>query len=323
MHMENIEEMYELMKKGEKFFLEAYYSDKRSFLKDCKLFLSKNPDKYNEIKILIKIINNKDKTSVFYTNSLYNIHEKKYVFNFQKILNEYFINKERAYKIANDLYLKPNNFNRDLNYFNNQFINSEIFIKDLMDICNHIEIKSSKKKDGKYVPDNTLITNPNYLDIVYDSGLSLIDYAHYNLIDYTEYSESIYSRSCNKAKEVRKREDKTIPTILDIIKKIANNELSYVEYFKLSKLNFYMLKRIACENNLYSKEVAIFVNKYIKQNSIINKEVELRVKKVIKNVEVPHEIIEEALNFLEDNNIPLTKKTYNEVLHELVKKRTL
>ena len=322
MFKENIDKLLKMMKSGKNIYYNGIYSNMSEFLIDCKKYLQANPYKYNEVKLLIDIYCLNDKENAFFIDNMISRCERKYVYKLQSILKVYVIDKEKGYQIANKLYKSNSSFISAMKKFENKFINSALYMPYLIDISKHVQ-DEVKVKNQTYLRYATLGTNREYLDIVYESGLSLIDYAHLNLIDYHLYNEAIYSRSENKAKEVRKRPIKYLPELLEIINKVSNNELTYIEYFKLTKLSPYVLKKIASENNINNKNLSIFYSRYSNNNPKINKELELNTQKSINNMEISRNTVEQVFDYLEENEIPVNSITYNELLRTYIKKRAL
>ena len=245
-----------------------------------------------------------------------------YAFKLHKILNAYKSNKEKGIRLSKELIKNKKTLENTIEKFKEKYSNYDEYINDLNDIVNSYD--SQEKKVTQYV-DNTKLRNDtrkgkNLLQDIYDSGLGLLDYYFYNRVPINFYA--YYSnRLCNKdpmALEISLRENKTTPILLDLIKKIDNDELDSVGYYEITKLNPYYLIKIAKDNNMYSKNVSKFI--YLLRYSYkINIQSELNNNLVIDSIEVNKETKEQAIEYLQSLDAPINVTNYKSMVRRLIK----
>ncbi len=189
-------------------------------------------------------------------------------------------------------------------------------INRIMDRYNKIGFKNINKSDY-----NTLAEY--YLDLIYDSGLSLFDYSFYNYIPFPYINFQSKQKLINrfekideeKTKEILSREDKTKEQAEEIINEIMNNRLDIIEYYKMTKLsplffseNFASYKRNPIINSLFSEL----------KTDTTTLEKETKVIYYTSNIAVPQELKELAFKELEEQKLPLTNATYRALVRRKI-----
>ena len=331
---EKIEALLEIQSDGIKVYYEDFYDNLKDLYVDIKKYLRKNPERKEEICILMNTIEKGNKNNVFYLNNTLHENNPEYAFKFQEILKLYETDIDKAVKKAQNFREKKDNFLYFVNKFSKKYINSKLYIDALNDIANHLENdeKVKRKTYINYEAFSDIENNKITLDLIYDSNLSVLDYAFYNRINYGDVnayiSTSIKNKTTNsKINEIYKRKSKTLPIILDIANKIINNQIDIIEYYELTKLSLIAFKRIVNQNNIKSPILNEFVrdntnnftinNTYEKNKVLIDRE--LNSKQIINNQEISNETKLSAYNYLEEIEAPLTYRNYNIMIKKLIK----
>ena len=261
----------------------------------------------------------------FSTDELFLCKEvPNYALTFNKIINAYQTNKEKAIRLSKESIKNKNTFILTIEKFQKKFSNAD----DYMDILNDILLSYDEKeemKNDKYVDYHKVKTDNSefnkIINEIYNSGLSVIDYYFYNTIpDKFSYylSERIHDNN-KQAIEISNRKVITLPLIIEIIKKINNKELDYVGYYEETKLKPYYLVEIARNNGLYCEYFADYVSA-LKRNKPIIINHELNGTLIINEEEVPKELKEQAIEYLKSIEAPINTIVYNDMIKRLVKK---
>ncbi len=191
-------------------------------------------------------------------------------------------------------------------------------INRIMEYYKKIGFKLINKQDNR-----TLAAY--YLEQIYESNLSFFDYSFYNYMPFPYYGN--IGRMClmklfagidkEKTEEILSREDKTKEKAEEIIKKIADNNLDIIDYYKMTKLSPIFL------NSDFAK---------YKRNPIIcdlfkglttdttTLEKEERITFISSGIEVPQELKELAFKELEEQKLPLTNATYRALVRRKIKR---
>lgn len=193
-----------------------------------------------------------------------------------------------------------------------------IEINRIMNRYNKIGFKNINKKDYYTLAEY-------YLDLIYDSGLSLFDYSFYNYIpfpyiNYQSKQNLIWTfEKIDKEKtvEILSREDKTKEQAEKIIQEIRDNNLDIIDYYKKTKLsslffneNFASYKRSPIINNLYTDL----------RSDKTTLEKEVKIVYYSGNIKVSQELKELAFKELEEQNLPLTNATYRALVRRRINK---
>lgn len=189
-------------------------------------------------------------------------------------------------------------------------------INRIMEYYKKIGFKLINKQDNR-----TLATY--YLEQIYESNLSFFDYSFYNYMPfpYFENTGRLYLMKLftgidkEKTEEILSREDKTKEKVEEIIKKIADNNLDIIDYYKMTKLSPLFL------NSDFAK---------YKRNPIIRDlfkglttdtttlEKEERITFISSGIEVPQELKELAFKELEEQKLPSTNATYRALVRRKI-----
>ena len=264
------------------------------------------------------------KTNIFSLDeSFLNYDNPKYVFNLYKILYAYKDNKEKGIRIAKEEIKSKDFFLKIIEKFKKNFINANEFLSDLNDITLSYDEKNKKTNNSFYscVSKEEQEEDEKLLKVIYDSGLSKIDYFFYNYTPIS-FNQYFYNRCYSNdeiALEINNREDKTMPLLLIILKSINNKEIDYVGYYELTKLNPFLLISIAKENNLYTKVVANFIRMLRTSESVVI-ERELNGTLVINSEEISKETKKQAIEYLNSIEAPIDSVVYNNMIKRLIKK---
>jgi len=249
-----------------------------------------------------------------YTNSAFKMY---------KILKAYSENKEKGIRVAKEYIKSKNTFINTVNNFSKKYSNASDFAEMFNEIANSYD--SVKKKQTKYI-DTSVVSQDvdekhKLLKRIYDSGLSVLDYFFYNHAPLG--FSTFFTQRCNRkdklALEINNRNNKTYPIIVKIINQINNDEIDYVGYYEITKLNPYLLINIAKENGIYTDTLAIFI-RALRLNNQLNVEKELNGTLVINEEQIPREIKEQAIEYLNSINAPIDTVVYNNMVKRLVKK---
>ena len=305
-----------------------YFSvaDKNKAIRDIDIILKRGDgilDK--ELTILKDTIEFGNLYNTFFLNSIFNASTPTYADKMQLILIAYKSSKEKALSKVSSLFHTSKTFKSKIIAFESKFINSSLYISVLEELLNlmiELEEKNSKKQTTfvnknvfKDIPDIELI------DMIYESSLSLLDYSFYYKINYRKVRNDLLKNRNSKYFEILQREDKTIPLILDIINKINNKEIEVIDYYKLTKLDPYNLKKIVSEYNLQGKEIGKFIKALIslKKDKIKESQVDLQFE-IDKN-EIDMQTKKDAIDHLQQIDAPLGFKNYRDMVRKLVKQQ--
>ena len=247
-----------------------------------------------------------------------------YAFYLYKILKAYNISEEKGIRVAKETVKTSKKLSSMIEKFQKYYANADDYVKNLYDVMFALNNKTPKKQTTylpyeKATPERT--EKANIVKNIYESGLSMLDYFFYNPtpLGVSTYFNERCHRQDKSALEIKRRENTTYSTIIDIINKINNKELDYVEYFEITKLNPYHLIAIAKENNLYTDELAKFIN-LLRTNKPVDVERELNGVLVINEEVIPRKVKEQAIEYLNSINAPMDVVVYDNMVRRLIKK---
>lgn len=320
--MNKIEEMINDQKRGKRIRKETYYDDSMKFYDDYERYRLNNlnnKDVIEQLDILINTVNELSDDHVFYLYDELPASPYSYRYVFQNLIEQYLKDKQIAYHRAYEYKKNYNEFNKLINSFKSTYINANLYLDILIDLCNYI-----KEKSNNYSTRKTQIKRlkKELLDEVYDSNLSLIDYSFYNTFNIQDYKYLLFNLSKNNEKkneEIKTREDKTIRYILILIDAIRNKDIDIVEYYELTKLHPILLVDIARKNKLVNTEFTNFL-KLLNSKSFANLDVELKSKLIINQEEVSEDIKRKAFEYLNLIEAPTTVVAYKTMVRKLIKK---
>ena len=321
-----IEKMLEKLYNWEYLDYGNFYESKQEFLIDFKNYLSNHSDKVKELKLLEDIVLYGDNSSkianLFYIDCPFPNGIPNYVMELQEIIISYKNNKESTLRKFRNVYTIEK-FEYRMDKFEKRFINSELFMEILYEIKNNLEFKNQSKAKKQYVNISmgTMNIDENILKDIYESDMSLLDYAFYNRIDYTLFNKFISTITNPITKDIRNRKDTVEEKIIDIIKKINSGEMDFLDYYKECKLEPKHLKLFVSKYHLYGKSISNFIAKNT-TNYRINIETELSSLLVINNEVVPKEVKEQAIKIIKDVDAPLIACNYSSMVRKLMKERT-
>ena len=327
--MNNIKTMLQDQKSLKTVILFNYYENERIFLQDAKSYLQycTSDEEKIELDLLINTIINGTQKNLFYLD--YEVEDSpNYVRSFQLIIKEYFKNRDIAYRKATDIWSTRKKMDSAINSFSKRFINSQIYMPIIMDIAINMEQRLNNKKNNSYVKKGALSysVDKNVINDIYESGMSLLDYAFYNSIDYSLYNN--YFSSCKNTREdileICNRENTVEDKIISIIQMINSEELDIFDYYKLCKLKLPLLGRFASKYNLTSP---IFSN-FLKNSSQMTLG-KIQINKlysdqlIINDYVVPIEIKKQAIDYLESIGAPITYNHYKEIIRRLIDEKNV
>ena len=264
-------------------------------------------------------------SNVFAINEELPFNAPNYALELQEILKIYTINKENGIKKVYNYRDTKEKFLQIVDKFKNKYTNSDEYMDTLFEIANNL--KSGSKKNKKCVTKTSKYNNENEVlfQKIYNSGLSIIDYMFYNYVEADNFlsyvsNKKYYAKNNNTYETVLNRPNKTLPIILDIIEKIKNNEIDYVEYYELTKLNPMYLRYIARDNNIECGYLNAFISNIHTQNlNLLTIETIYEDKMVINEEEISLELKKKAIDHLQSINAPLNATNYHIVIRKLVK----
>ena len=311
----------------EYFDYKNYYIKEEDFLINLKEYLKKNKNKAYELSILKDIvlygdINSKD-VNVLYLDKDLPLNAPNYILDIQDILRTYRKNKISAFRKVKGIYSSSNFANKIVN-FDKKFLNAELYKDMLNDILSNMTYKLDVKHCPTYVPKNVgeaYIIDDEVLQSIYDSGLSLLDYAVKHKVDYVKLNAVISTSKKQALAEIKERQDTVEDMLVELIKKIANNEMDFMDYYKVCKLNPLYLRPYVTKYNLQGKTISSFINKNCKDGDV-TLEKEENSKIIIDGVEVPYEIKKEAIELIQEVEAPVTKFNYTTIVRKLMKKQS-
>ena len=243
-------------------------------------------------------------------------------FKMYKILNAYKENNDKGIRVAKEYFKSEKAFQKAIDRFEKAHINADEFLDDLNDILPSYGnvVKKEKGYINRSIYRDTEAMR-KVLIAIHESNLSLLDYCFYNstTFGFATYFGECIRRNNKKAIEIKNRKDKTYKVIIEIINKINNEELDYVGYYETTNLNPYLLINIARENDLYTDVLARFIS-VLRANNQLNIEKELNGVLVISEEEIPREIKEQAIEYLNSINAPMDTVVYNNMVRRLIKK---
>ena len=293
--------------------------------------------KYVDVLTNIGRVCKNDMVKYFDINGEESTGNDNYDFIIRKVLREYKTNKDKAIIIACDSLVSGSKYDRLLfekavEAFNDRYVNSNLFMDDLLEILKLVDEKRNKPAKRTTYLDNKSLTSKvessTHNDIyqrVYNSGLSLRDYAHKNFVD--SKLRNFFNPVANgfderMSQEILSRKDIFTGEILEVVNKINNEEIDIIEYYKLTKLNPVVLRNIAKEHGIITATLSKFANAYANPSSDEEKLDKFIVGYMVVSEEVASdEIKSDAKLALIDNEIPLTIGCYRQMVRQLIKSK--
>ena len=258
-----------------------------------------------------------------------NIQKNSYVYvNFlEMVFKKYLKNRDKAIKLAYENEGTFNSFDNAMERLNNSFVNAIVYKDMADDISNEIK-KLNEEKLRIQEAKNKKNTNNDIVSIydrVYNSGLSLLDYAHEHFVDTNGVRSYLRPdiSGCNKemADVILSRKDTHLNEILSIIEMINDDSINILEYYKKTRLNPTFLSLIAKEHGLSSVNLSIFVNKYKNPHNEA-KQIEnlIEGKLVLEQEEVSKETMINMYNKMKEMDMVLKYKYFLDYLRDDIKK---
>lgn len=293
--------------------------------------------KYVDILTNIGNVKSQDMVKYFDLNGEENSRTDNYDFIIRKVLREYKINKDKAIRIACDSLVSGSRYNsllfeKAVEAFKDRYVNSNLFMDDLLEILRlSNEKRNEPAKRTTYLDSKSLtskVESSTHNDIyqrVYNSGLSLRDYAHKNFVD--SKLRNFFNPVANgfderMSQEILSRKDIFTSEILEVVNKINNEEIDIIDYYKLTKLNPVVLRTIAKENGIITATLSKFASAYANPSSDEEKLDKFIVGyKVVSEEVASDEIKSDAKLALIDNEIPLTIGCYKQMVRQLIKSK--
>ena len=334
-YKEKVETLIAYLKNQASFSINTLHSDEFDLLNDVKRYSRNygNEDNKVYLDVLTKLANEfaTRKDSIFSINISVEKHRAAYVELLERIVYTYQnVSKEEAIKIAYNSLETRTKFTDALQRFYTNFANA-ILYKGILDevLVGVNETLDSKVtiKRGTFVDRGAMAYNNHDLyNRVYNSGLSLLDYAHKHFID--SFQQKDYFRpeavGCNSkiAKVILERPNTCLDELINVINLLNEGELDIFGYYELTKLNPLFLKNIAKEHNLVTTNLSKFVSKNANphsEESKVNKE--MAGERIINSEVVSDELKIKAKQALVELDMPLTVSYYNQKLRQLIKSK--
>lgn len=171
------------------------------------------------------------------------------------------------------------------------------------------------------------------IDDLIASDKSIYEYCHehleYNALDIKRFIRIVYTElgaGANKPDQIIKElENKEKSSFISDLKYIAheinnNPNFTIVDYYLLTKLSLDDFK--VKIKDVYNKQIAIFIgtnSKWLKTELKTTLESELKIKNIINDREITNEEKILMFKWLEENQIPANKYTYNWCIKKLIK----
>lgn len=159
---------------------------------------------------------------------------------------------------------------------------------------------------------------------IYDSGISIEEYCFFYGGSINKISRIIkFRKNSQEVIEILSRDTKFfLEKVKDVVSQIILDEIDYLDYYKITKLDFNSLlttvRTLKLDKENY-KKVFQFINKgkMIESNNSINESAQLEKLTTFGNREITREEKIKIFNFLKENEIPLCY--YNFALTKYVK----
>lgn len=320
---QKIEEMVNIIYSGNKLYLKDFYPKKIDFIvdsfnEDINEYL-KTHQKTEQLDILLRVVQcilSNDATHIFYINDTLDCYAPNYALTFQEVLRIFNSDEKRALNLLKNIKNK-----HVLESFKKRYVNSEIYIPTLVELFSKIPVE--KEKQVTYVNMKAL-NNHDYISFVeeiYESNLSPLDFYFYNSVNISQYNVALaYCKKNELVKIINKRENHTLPLLKKIIECLGNEDFDIISYYKLTKINIGNLKPLARKYNIdISRNASIKISNYT-NNTKFNIDNEVEGTLIINGVEIPRKIKQEAIDYIQNNDIPLNVKTYDTMVRKLIKK---
>ena len=293
--------------------------------------------KYVDVLTNIGNVKSQDMVKYFDINGEESIGNDNYDFIIRKALREYKVNKDRAARTALDGLVSgarydSSMFGKAVEAFKDRYVNSNLFMDDLLEILRlSNEKRNEPAKRTTYLDSKSLtskVESSTHNDIyqrVYNSGLSLRDYAHKHFVD--SKLRNFFNPVANgfderMSQEILSRKDIFTGEILEVVNKINNEEIDIIDYYKLTKLNPVVLRTIAKENGIITATLSKFASAYANPSSDEEKLDKFIVGyKVVSEEVASDEVKSDAKLALIDNEIPLTIGCYKQMVRQLIKSK--
>ena len=322
-YIKNIRTLINYLKSFCNFRISTVYRNIDSFKSDLNTFKKYNMKEEDVvyIEILERMANAKKPADIQIFSLTDNQQKNVYAYvNFlEQVFRTYQEDREKAIKMALDNEGSFNSFENSMKRLNNGYCNAILYKPMADDIISEMKKRKTTKADKNKVVED--INNDSIYHRVYNSGLSLLDYAHEHFIE-TNGIKSYFKpeiSGCSKemAAEIKSRKDKHLNEILSIIEMINDGYLDIVDYYKKTRLNPVFLTNLAKEHGLSSVKLACFVNKY-KNPHHETKQIEKLIdgKLVIDHEEVSKETMVKVFNKMKEMDMVLKYTYYMDFLRE-------
>ena len=334
-YKKNIETLISYLKNQASFSATTLYDNEMELLNDIKRYSKEYGNEENKIylDILTKVAEDyvPGRAAIFAFDKGAGRHRPAYVDLLERVITAYKRDgKEEAIKIAYNSLDSRTKFTNALERFNANYANAVLYKAMFDEVSKGVEEKLNNRA---VISRNTYLDNKalcsTYDDLyhrVYNSGLSLLDYAHQNYID--SFKINNYFRpdlgGCEEkmATEIMSRKDTCMDILIDVINKINNEEIDVFGYYELTKLNPLHLKTIAKDNNLGAPALSKFITKHANPHDEESKVLkEMDAKLVINSEEISYDLKLQAKNALDNLGMPQTVSYYNQMLRKLIKSR--
>ena len=260
-----------------------------------------------------------------------------YVNLLENVFNTYMVDRNEAIRMAWNAEGTRVSFSGAVERLKNGYCNAILYKEMYDDILCELSKKQkpvTKVKKSK-TGENNIITNDSECNIfhkVYNSGLSLLDYAHTHFVDINcckSYFRPDISGCCKEmADELYSRKINCIDELKEIIDLIINRKITILEYYKRTRINPAFLPRLAKDFKIIegnNVSLNCFSNKYKDpHNEIRQIENLLTHSLIIDKEEVDTEFMKKIYQEMKDNNEPLKYSLFKDhIYEEKAKSRTL
>lgn len=324
-----ISELLELNKKGNSININNYFNGERDLLVQAKDYIKKYPNKAKEVEILVNTLRERKLNHIFLLEDALIGEQPVYVHDIIKIIKMYYLNPDEAVKLAYNLRKTKHAFDYTIKLFNERYVNAELFTPVLDNISKKMASQNINKRKNYFNADAFKITalskDEEILEALYESKQSLFDFACDNLIDISKISKLLKLRT---TKEMALRNDIILSRpfnneekIVQLLYKIIEEDLDIIDYYRICKLSPFYLRNIAKKHNINHKKLSTFLNGAIvgESGALITESYEINCTSIINGVTLTKEDKVYAINYLKENNIPLTKHVFNTMLRKIAK----
>ena len=328
MNITLIDKMLNANNNGERVCLFNYFNSESDFLNATKDYLTQNPSKAGELKVLIATVTTNKQNHVFYLNETLIGNQPQYAYLIQKVLKAYKISINEAVRKALNSNEIHNNFDNIISLFEKRYVNSSIYMPTLIKINEAMKEVGTKEQRNVFLNINAfrnVVSNNDekLIEDIYNSNLSIYDYAFDNVIDIHNLVNILRA---GKVKEITKRNKEILnrpfkreQEVIDILYRVIEEDLDIIEYYKICKIAPFYLKLIAVKHDIRHKKLSIFFGMTLNNDSNIEiaEDKALEEERIFGKNKITQEGKEYAINYLKENNIPLTRYTYNTMLRKI------